>query len=223
MKRLSFALVLAASLAGIAPRISAQDAAVEERLRRLEKSLENTQAENFKLRQDMATLNTRLEKVIEAAEMTARRAGNNEDIAKLAQQLKELDQRRIADQKNLVADVERIVQQMLKTMPAPPPTTGNGNGGSKSKGKNESRGNSKSTQVTPPDADGSTAPAEKGVWHTVEKGQTLGEIIKAYNDDLKSKGKSGKITLKAVEDANPKVKPDRLIVGTKVFIPIPDK
>ncbi len=221
MKRLSFVLVLAVSLAGITPRISGQDAAVEERLRRLEKSLENAQTENFKLRQDMATLNMRLEKVIEAAEMTARRAGNSEDIAKLAQQLKELDQRRIADQKNLVTEVEHIVQQMLKTMPAPPPTPGNG--GSRPKGKSASRDDSKGTPSTPPDADGSPATAEKGVWHTVEKGQTLGEIIKAYNDDLKSKGKPGKITLKGVKEANPKVNPDRLIVGTKVFIPIPEK
>ncbi len=227
MKRLLCTLSTLALLAAPAPRAAGQDAAVEERLRKLEKRIEDLQAENFKLQQDLRDarteqqdLNRRFETLRLAAKSTAERAGNSEDIIKLAQQLKELDQRRIADQQKLLSEVER----MLKSAPiaAPPSGAGVNGGGPKSSG---GKSGSKSAPK-PAELEGATgsAPGElKGVWHTIEKDQTLGAIIKAYNDDLKSKGKTGKVTLKAVQEANPKANPNRLIVGNKIFIPIPEK
>ncbi|MBM3875361.1 MAG: LysM peptidoglycan-binding domain-containing protein [Verrucomicrobia bacterium] len=216
MKRLLCAVSIVAHLGPWTPAALAQDAVVEERMRRLEKSVEDLQASNFKLRQDITALNARLEKVIEAAELTARRAGNNEDVLKLAQQLKELDQRRVADQQKILAEVEK----MLKSVPVAPPAAPPGNGGAKApNGKTKSP-----PKLAEPDgATPSPAADAKGVWHPIEKGQTLGGVVKAYNDDLKSKGKPAKVTLKAVLDANPKLNPDKMFIGQKIFIPIPEK
>ena len=58
-------------------------------------------------------------------------------------------------------------------------------------------------------------------YHVVEKNQTALEILKAYNDDQKAKGKPGKITLKQLEAANPGADMNKLRAGQKLFIPIP--
>jgi len=218
MKRLLCTVWTLALFATSAPHAAAQDAAVEERLRRLEKSVEDLQTANFKLRQDISALSARLDKVIEAAEMTARRAGNNDDILRLTQQLKELDHRRVADQQKILAEVEK----MLKSIPVAPPAAAppTGNGGTKSSGP---KPKSPPKLAEPETTSGTTATDPKGVWHPVEKGQTLGAIVKAYNDDRKSKGLSAKVTLKAVQEANPSVNPAKLLVGQKIFIPIPEK
>jgi LysM repeat protein len=211
---------LLALLAAPAPRATAQDAATEERLRKLEKRLEDLQAENFKLAQDLREaraenqdLNRRFEALRLAAKSTAERAGNSEDIIKLAQQLKELDQRRVADQQKILSEVERMLKTAPAAAPPPPPTPSLGKSGTKSAPK-------------PVEAEtGSHAEHGelKGVWHTIEKDQTLGVIVKAYNDDLKAKGRTGKVTLKSIQDANPRANPNRLIVGSKLFIPVPEK
>ena len=57
----------------------------------------------------------------------------------------------------------------------------------------------------------------------VEKNQTASEILKAYNDDLKAKGRTTKISMKQLEAANPHVDMNKVRAGQKLFIPIPEK
>jgi LysM repeat protein len=55
---------------------------------------------------------------------------------------------------------------------------------------------------------GSGQRTESGVWHTVEAGQTLSEIAKAYN-----------ISINVIVRANNVKNPDSVRAGTRLFIP----
>jgi tetratricopeptide (TPR) repeat protein len=69
----------------------------------------------------------------------------------------------------------------------------------------------------------SSMPAERAVHEfTVGKGQTLYDIIKAYNDEYRAQGK-GTIILADVLKVNPNLQnSNRLIPGRKIFIPEPE-
>jgi hypothetical protein len=54
----------------------------------------------------------------------------------------------------------------------------------------------------------------------VEKNETLGKIVAAYNAEFKSKGMKT-ITLKQAMDANPTINWNALQLGQKIFIPAP--
>jgi len=77
---------------------------------------------------------------------------------------------------------------------------------------------------TPPRPSQSPSPSAgaRGKYHVVEKGQTLTAIMSAYIGVLKSDGNGFKLTLKKLMKANPGLKPDKLIVGQKIFIPLED-
>jgi hypothetical protein len=69
------------------------------------------------------------------------------------------------------------------------------------------------------------APAADRALHefTVGAGQTLMDIINAYNEDYRAQGK-GRITLHDVRRANPNLQnPDRIVPGQKILIPEPAK
>jgi hypothetical protein len=58
---------------------------------------------------------------------------------------------------------------------------------------------------------------------TVGAGQTLMDIINAYNEDYRAQGK-GRISLQDVRKANPNLQnPDRIVPGQKILIPEPAK
>ena len=63
--------------------------------------------------------------------------------------------------------------------------------------------------------DNSTAPAvpQKGYEHVVESGETLSAIAKAY------RAQGVKVTTAQIIAANPKINPNSLIAGKKIFIP----
>ncbi len=56
---------------------------------------------------------------------------------------------------------------------------------------------------------------EKGFEYLVKSGDTLSSIIQAYRDN------NIKVTMDQVLKANPDLKPDRMRVGQKIFIPAP--
>ena len=75
------------------------------------------------------------------------------------------------------------------------------------------------TPKVPPVAEASGV--ENGFSYTVQGGDTLSAILKAYNTDFKSKGWKT-ISLKQAREANPNVDWDRLRVGQKIVIPRPE-
>ncbi len=226
MKRFLFVTTLAGWLAltgGARAQNLVGDAVrqeLEDRLRRVERDLEAMKEANESLRKKLATLETGVNEVSRAA--VERASSNNnilkltaskDELAQLERALKESEQRREADKKWFVEQFK----ELGKVIAAPPaPVAPSGHSSTKpAKGKTDSGSGEK--KPLPPGV------PDTGVYHPVEKNQTALEILKAYNDDLKAKGRATKITLKQLEAANPGVNMDKLRSGQKLFIPIPEK
>lgn len=216
MKKCLLVGILVAAWLGTPIHLPAQDAftaaarqETEARLKRVEAELEDVRAANLRHVQKIDILENALRKTVN--ELAASKFATVDDIAKLAEAVRELDRKREADKQLVVQKFEEIRKIIATTpMPSSPPPPRNDGVGKSSKGP-----------VKMTSADPDPASDQKGVFHSVEKSQTLLEIIKAYNDDLKSKGKPGRITLQQVLDANKGLDPSRMRVGQKVFIPLP--
>ena len=221
MKRFLILLVLGVTLGALPTR--AQNAVgdalrleLEDRLRRMERDLESVKEANDSLRKKLADLQRAVDTVSEeAAKLVA--ANNNAlqslagrpELNQLRDALKESESRREADKKLFVEKFEELRKLMAGGTSAPPPVT------------------PKATKATT-DANETAKPlppgvSDTGVYHVIEKNQTALEILKAYNDDLKAKGRTTKISLAQFQAANPGVNLDRLRTGQKLFIPIPQK
>jgi LysM repeat protein len=64
-----------------------------------------------------------------------------------------------------------------------------------------------------------TTPADgpqKGYYYTVQSGNTIAAIAKAYRDQ------GVKVSVSDILKANPKVDPAKLYVGQKIFVPDPN-
>lgn len=228
MKRLLLATALGALLAlpGGAPAqnivadVARQE--LEDRLRRVERDLESVKEANDSLRKKLSSIDT---VVTEASRAAGERANSNnnllkltaskDELAQLERALKDSEQRREADKKWFVEQLKELSKLMGAATSAPPTYTPT---------PTPKVGKTKSAATT--DANSRPHPSgvpDTGVHHLVEKNQTALEILKAYNDDQKAKGRAGKLTLKQLETANPGADMNRLRAGQKLFIPIPEK
>ncbi len=72
---------------------------------------------------------------------------------------------------------------------------------------------------TKPPEESSVTPAsttsDKGFEYVIKSGDTLEAIVQAYRE------KNIKVTVSQIVNANPGLKPERLRVGQKIFIPAP--
>ena len=66
-----------------------------------------------------------------------------------------------------------------------------------------------------------SAKPEKYFKHTVKPGQTISEIVDAFNENLIEIGSKKKISVKSVLNANPDVDPNNMPVGRVLIIPDP--
>lgn len=66
-----------------------------------------------------------------------------------------------------------------------------------------------------PEAPEKLKPAEKGFEYVVQKGDTLSIIAQTYREN------KIKVTADDIQKANPGLKPDKMPVGKKIFIPAP--
>jgi LysM repeat protein len=210
MKRIALILILIAGLPALAHRAAAQDAATEERLTKLRLELETLQEANVNLQKTVSALDAEVKRLRDEISNTGKYASLDE-INRLAEALKEIDKKREADKHLFVEKFEEIRKIVAS---APPPAA-------KSKPTPKVNDTEPKTVATGDAAGGNNV--DKGVYHTVEKGQYLSEIIKEYNKDLEAKGKTGRITLAQVMAANTGLDPTRMKIGQKIFIPIPDK
>lgn len=228
MKRLLLATALGALLAlpsgapaqNIVADVARQE--LEDRLRRVERDLESVKEANDSLRKKLSSVDTVVTEVSRAAVERANSNNNllkltasKDELAQLERALKDSEQRREADKKWFVEQLKELSKLMGAAGSAPPTFTPT---------PTPKVGKTKSAATT--DANSRPHPSgvpDTGVFHLVEKNQTALEILKAYNDDQKAKGRAGKLTLKQLETANPGADMNRLRAGQKLFIPIPEK
>jgi LysM repeat protein len=125
-------------------------------------------------------------------------AASATDLKKLADQVQEIDRKRQEDRELILKEIEKLAK--VSGSPAAsrkPPQA-----------------------LTTPTAD-NPAPAgtgpQKGYDYTIQRGDTLLAIVKAYRDQ------GIKVTTEQILKANPGLDPKSLIVGKKIFIPAPAK
>lgn len=181
----------AADTAGNAAAVAAQQEA-EERAKRLTATIEEMQALQAVQHQKIAALTAELGKVREEISKVGNGAASTESLKRLADQIQEVDRKRLADNERIQAEFVKLAKAISATpLPAPHP------------------------RITDPSTNPPPVATGEGFEHTIAKGDTLGAVVQAYRDQ------GIKVTRKMVQDANPNVNWDRLVIGRKIFIPKP--
>jgi LysM repeat protein len=194
MKRISFLLVTLALWT--TPMLRADDAATEERLNKLAGRIDDLTAGQEALRKQIQALEREVESLREQMAKPAGTYASPEDLKRLAETVKEVDRKRIEDAERIHTELLKVAKAV--TAPAPP------------------------TRKPPPGSAAERSPTEppatpeKGFGeYTVQKGDTISLIVQAYRD------KNIKLTTDQILKANPGLKPEKLHVGQKIWIPAP--
>jgi LysM repeat protein len=199
-----FLVLCTAFLRAEDPVALAERQEAEERYKRMNATLEELQASVLAQQQTIVRLteelrNTRedLNRVISSS----KDAATQESIKKLAEAIEKVDEKRLADNKNVTTrfnEAMREIQKTLANRPLPrvpteptPPI-----------GKQEPT----TKTNTPP-------PTEAGYEYTIRSGDTLSGLVAKLNRD------GHKVTQTQLKEANPTVNWNKLIVGRKLFIP----
>ena len=194
MKRISILLVTLALCAP--PVLRAQDAATEERLNKLSGRIEDLTAGQEVLKKQLADLSREIEALREQASKPTASYARPEDLNSLADKVKEVDRKRLDDAEKTQGELLKL-RKLLEE----PISSSKKTGGAKA----------------PKDTPAAAAPAtsDKGFEYVIKSGDTLDAIVQAYRE------KNIKVTVSQIVAANPGLKPERLKVGQKVFIPAP--
>jgi len=231
---LGVALAMAVNTTGLRAEITPEDIRqLQTRFQQAEESEERLRARIQKLEATVAELRSQIGDVRSVAASAGKDGVTQEQLRKVLDQLKELDRRRQEDNEKVVQQIKRLAD-----LPAPPPPvfddlkprgrkpaaeSGAGASGSASAqggptGRPEAKSDAKTEPKTEAKADAPKPllPADYEFYdHVVRDGQSLGQIINEYN-----KGYGLKVRLKHVLEANPKLRPERLVPGQKVRIPV---
>lgn len=190
MKKISILLV--AGALSFTPLARAQDAAVEERLNKLNGSVQDLLAAQAVQQKRIADLAKDLENLREQSSKPTGNFASQEELRKFAEKLQEIDEKRVADNEKILKEIERLGRAGAAT-----------------------RTEKKATR-TPPEAidkAGAGGGAEKGFEYVIQSGDTLSTLALAYRE------KGINITSEQILKANPGLKPTSLRVGQKIFIP----
>ena len=192
MKRVA---ILAVGLALLGPPVlPAQDAATEERLNKLAGQIEDLRSSYDALSRRMDALAKDLDSLHSQLEKPAGNFAADEDLRRLAETVKEIDRKRLDDYEKIRTELKSLGKTLTASTPSAHKTS------------------------PPPAADSSsdkTTVPDKGFEYQVKRGDTLSLIVKAYRDN------NIKVTMEQVLKANPGLKPDKMQVGQKIFIPAP--
>lgn len=185
--------------------VAAKEAA-DERYERMAADIQALQAANQALESKVSNLEQQLAD-LRNTQSQAQNAGNTsaeDDIKRLAAKVEEVDRKREEDKQAIsdeihrsIGEVEKLIGEQPRNIPTP-------------------------LRERPETSDAAPAPVGKGFVYTVQEGDFLSAIVKAYNKDFRSKGMKP-ITLSQAMAANPKVDWNRLSVGQKIVIPQPEQ
>lgn len=198
MKR--FSVILAVVLATLVLPARAQDvAALEEKVKRLNGYVQDLQEANVNQKKQIETLEkdlTALREQVQSVPKTA--AASPDDLRELAKKIQEVDEKRKSDNALIAKEIKDLAKIAA--------------GGSSGRSTQSPRATAVRAEPLPADL------PKEAIEHTVAEGEFLSTIAAAY-----SKEKGVKITTALILKANPTLKPEKMKVGQKILIPIPDK
>jgi hypothetical protein len=153
----------------------------------------------------------------DAQEKTGRKLADvvtREDLKGMRDSIKEVDDKRLADNKQMLEAIEKMVKEIAIKTPPPVATS--------------TTTNTERADRQRPPKDVSTPKQSTNTnnelvyTHTVGKGENLSLIISEYNKALKEKEPNkAPITLDMVRRANPKINLNNIFVGQEILIPVP--
>jgi len=190
-----FFFLMALSLSG-GRGLRAQDAATEERLKKLNGLVLDLQESKETQRKQIESLSREIQTLREQVSKPTGNYATQDDLRLLARKLQEIDENRIKDNKRIVETLDELGKKGLS-----PPA------GKKSRPKPEAIESPTSVPTLP----------DKGFEHIVASGDTLSTIAQAYKE------KGIKVTVDQILKANPGLVPEKMKVGQKLFIPAPEK
>jgi nucleoid-associated protein YgaU len=192
MKRISILLVWVTL--GMAVAVRADDAATDERLNKLAGQIEDLRAGQEALRKQIDSIAREVDSL---RDQVAKPTGNYaavEDLNRLRDALKDVDQKR-------VADAEKTSKELVRL--------GNLLAAGASKRAPVARSSDHASNDAPKEQ-------EKGFGdYVIQSGDTLSLIVQAYKE------KGIKLTTEQIIKANPGLDPRKLRVGQKIWIPAP--
>jgi TolA-binding protein len=129
-----------------------------------------------------------------------------EDIKKIVDSIREVDDKREADKKLILEQIKELGKTL--TMPTPEPS--------------KSKNNRKNTE--PKEITHEQPAAIEGEFYEykVQKNDAFSKIVNDWNATLKERGKRT-VTYDEVKRANPKVNLNKIYEGQKILLPLPEK
>jgi LysM repeat protein len=149
-------ILLLALVVSPVTRLSAQDAATEERLNQLNGKLQDILSAQEDLRKRMSELAREVQSLREEQSKPSPAAASHEDLSRVAKAVEEVDRKRLEDYDKIRAELLKL----MKTVTLPP---------SSKKTTSESKTEKSATP-------------EKGYEYVVQKGDTLSVIVQAYRE-----------------------------------------
>jgi len=194
MKRISIVLAMVVALTMLPAR--AQDVVLlQERVKQLTGKVENLEEDNNGLKRQMEGLMKEIQSLREQVQNAPKTASASpDDLRELAKKIQEVDEKRKADYELIAKEIKALSKVAAGGRTASPRA-------------NSGVGDKPMTDLP-----------KEGIEHTIASGDTLLAIALAYS---KETGK--KITTDMILRANDGLKAERLVVGKKILIPIPDK
>lgn len=193
MKRIVISALGLALIA--APQLRGQDAASEERFNKLAGQIEDLRASQEALGKRIEALGQAIEGLRGQVDKPSGNYASDEDVKRLAEAVKEIDRKRLEDYEKIRLELKSLGKSLAA--PTPPVRS------------------SAPPVVTEPSSTEKASIPDKGYEYKVKKGDTLSIIVQAYRDN------NIKVTMDQILKANPGLKPERMRVGQKIFIPAP--
>ena len=197
-------------------RAVADREAAEERYKLLNSAVEGLVASQADQQRKIAALTDELRAArSENTKIDTSKFVTREELNRLIKAVEEIDRKREADKKLILDEFEELKKDLKKILAAPSPAPAATSGRKPRNSPTPDKSPEKAPDKTP---DGSPPPSQEGVWHVIEKDNSLWAIATAYNEEFKKQGK--KTSVKLIEEANPGLKATSLKLGQKVFIPL---
>lgn len=170
------------------------DAGTEERFNQLTGKIQDIIASQEAQRKQLDELSREVQSLRDEQSKPSPNYASQDDLKRLAEALKEVDRKRMDDNDKIHDELLRLAKKLSMPAPAAP------------------RHSASSNDENPaPSAD------KKGYEYVIKPGDTLSMIVQAYKEQ------NIKVTVEQILQANPGLKPERLVVGKSIFIPAPSK
>jgi len=197
MKKISILLLLVALSA---TTVFGQDSATQQQIDQLRGKIQDlTEAQDAQKK----TIDELAKKINDLADKVntpqVSTSASADDLKSLAEKVQEIDKKRQADRELIIKQIEAL---------------GKATGGSSTHVRTPP--NTTTTSTTSGGDTATPTGPQKGYYYTVEQGDMLSAIAKAYRD------KGVKVTTTQILKANPGLDANKLIAGKKIFIPDPN-